>query len=195
MRTRQSSPDTESMSTPGIKRAFRLHPVATLLASGFGSGFSPVVPGTAGSAVALLLAWLLARFLEPSHAPSVAAGVGLLVSGLAIGAVGIPLSTRVARALGAKDPGCVVIDEFAGQFLAASPVPFFRFASPSAAAAAWIVSFFLFRLFDVWKPGPVERLQDLPEGLGIVVDDILAGLLAAGATVVAAVFLSRQPWF
>ena len=117
-----------------------------------------------------------------------------MVSGLAIGAIGVPLATRVARALGSKDPGCIVIDEFAGQFLAASPVPLFRYASPLAGAAAWVVSFLLFRLFDVWKPGPIARLQDLPEGWGIVVDDILAGLLAAGGTWVAATMLARPSW-
>jgi phosphatidylglycerophosphatase A len=195
MRTHEPSPDSESVSTPGVRRAFRLHPVATLLASGFGSGLSPVAPGTAGSAVALALAWSLAHLLDPSQGPSIAAGVGLLVSGLGIAAVGVPLSTRVARAIGAKDPGCVVIDEFAGQFLASSPVPLFRFPSPAFAAAAWIASFLLFRLFDVWKPGPVHRVQDLPEGWGIVVDDVLAGLLAAGATWLAATVLAGHAWF
>ena len=180
---------------PGVRRAFRLHPVATLLASGLGSGLSPFAPGTAGSAVALALAWSLARLLDPSGDASILSAVGLLVSGLAIGAAGVPLSTRVARAIGAKDPGCIVIDEFAGQFLASSPVPLFRFPSAGTAAAAWIASFLLFRLFDVWKPGPVRRLQDLPEGWGIVVDDMLAGLLAAGGTWVAATVLARRPWF
>jgi len=176
---------------PGVRRAFRLHPFATFFASGFGSGLSPLAPGTAGSAVALGLAWLLARLLESPHAPSVAAGVGLLVSGLVIGAVGVPLATLVERAVGSKDPGCVVVDEFAGQFVAASPLPLFRFPSTTADAAAWIVSFLLFRLFDVWKPGPVRRLQALPEGWGIVMDDVLAGLLAAGGTWVAATALAR----
>lgn len=195
MRTRKPSLGRGTVSTPGVGSAFRLHPVATLLACGFGSGLSPFAPGTAGSAVALALAWLLARWLDPSHAGSLAAAVGLLVSGLAIGAVGVPLATRVERVVGSRDPGCIVIDEFAGQFLSSSPVALFPFATPLRAAAAWIASFVLFRLFDVWKPGPVRRLQDLPEGWGIVVDDILAGLLAAGGTLVVAMALARWPWF
>jgi len=194
MRTRKPSSEHDSLSTSGARRAFRLHPFATIVACGLGSGFSPVAPGTAGSAVALLLAWLLACLLHASHGPSLAAAVGLLASGLAIAALGIPAATRVARAMAAKDPGCIVIDEFAGQFLASCPVPLFRFETGSARAAAWIVSFLLFRLFDIWKPGPIRRLQDLPGGWGIVIDDVLAGLLAAGGTVVASTALAGRPW-
>ncbi len=192
MRTREPSPEHDSLSTSGARRAFRLHPLATLIACGLGSGLFPIAPGTAGSAVALVLAWLLARVLDASHGPSLAAGVGLLASGLAIGMVGVPAATRVARAMAVKDPSCVVVDEFAGQFLAASPVPLFRFETDSARAAAWILSFLLFRLFDIWKPGPVRRLQELPEGWGIVLDDLLAGLLAAGGTLIAAMVLTRK---
>lgn len=194
MRTREPSPDHDSLSTSGARRAFRLHPFASILACGLGSGLSPVAPGTAGSAVALLLAWLLASLFHPSHGPSLAAGVGLLASGLVIAAVGVPASTRVARAMSAKDPGCIVIDEFAGQFLASCPVPLFRFETEASRAAAWIVSFLLFRLFDIWKPGPIRRLQELPDGLGIVIDDVLAGLLAAGGTVVASTLIAGAPW-
>jgi phosphatidylglycerophosphatase A len=194
MRTREPSLNHDSLSTSGVRRAFRLHPFAAILACGFGSGLSPVAPGTAGSAVALLLAWLLAGLFHPSHGPSLAAGVGLLVSGLAIAAVGVPAATRVARAMSVKDPGCVVIDEFAGQFLASCPVPLFRFETEAARVAAWIVSFLLFRLFDIWKPGPIRRLEELPDGLGIVIDDVLAGLLAAGGTVVASTLLAGAPW-
>src|SRR6266550_177519 len=118
----------------------------------------------------------------------------MTVSGLVIAVVGVPAATRVARAMAVKDPGCVVVDEFAGQFLASCPVPLFRFETEAARAAAWIVSFLLFRLFDIWKPGPIHRLQELPDGLGIVIDDVLAGLLAAGGTVVASTLLAGAPW-
>ncbi len=117
------------------------------------------------------------------------------MSGLAVAAAGIPLSTRTCRALGVKDPGCIVIDEVAGQLLASSPVPLFLYPSPGAAAGVWLISFLAFRLFDIVKPGPIRRLQDLPEGLGVVVDDVLAGLLAAGAAAVAAWIASGgKPW-
>jgi phosphatidylglycerophosphatase A len=112
------------------------------------------------------------------------------MSGLAIAAAAVPLSTRAGRALRAKDPGCVVLDEVAGQLLASSPAPLFLYRSSAAAVAAWIVSFLAFRFFDIVKPGPVRRLQELPEGLGIVADDVLAGLLAAGVTAIVAGILS-----
>jgi phosphatidylglycerophosphatase A len=191
MRTRESSPATSPVSTSGLRLAFRRHPVSALLATGLGSGLSPVAPGTAGSALAGLLAWLLSHAITPSHRPSLAAGVGLLVSGLAIGLAGVPAATRVARALGAKDPGAIVVDEFAGQFLACAPLPLFRFGSSAREALAWVISFLFFRLFDIWKPGLVRRLQNLREGWGIVADDIAAGLAAAAATAAAAMLLSH----
>ncbi len=85
--------------------------------------------------------------------------------------------------MGAKDPGVIVLDEFAGQFLASAAVPLFSYGSAGRAAIAWVGSFLAFRIFDVWKPGPIRRIQDLPDGLGIMIDDVLAGLLAAGVIV------------
>jgi phosphatidylglycerophosphatase A len=170
---------------PDARRAFREAPLATLLATGLGAGLSPVAPGTAGSVLGLGLAWLIARAFSSGVTPSLAAGVGLLMSGLAVGFGGVAASTRACRVLKAKDPGCVVIDEIAGQLFASAPVPLFAFASPLAAWAAWLLSFLAFRLFDVWKPGPVDSLQDLPEGWGVVADDVAAGLLAAGTTAAA----------
>jgi phosphatidylglycerophosphatase A len=117
------------------------------------------------------------------------------MSGLAVALVGVPISTRTCRMLGAKDPGCIVIDEVAGQLLACCPAPLFMYPSRAAAAGVWLLSFLAFRLFDIVKPGPVRRLQALPEGLGVVVDDVLAGFLAAGATAVAGWLASGgRPW-
>ena len=182
MRTTASSSGADRLSTAGRFRQLRASPIAALVATAGGAGFFPLVPGTAGSAVGLVLAWLLSRAIA-SAPPSVPAAVGLLVSGLVIGLAGVPAASRVARGLGQKDPRCVVIDEVAGQFLASSVVPLF--VRPSG-FLLWILSFLFFRLFDVWKPGPVNRLQALPEGWGIVADDIAAGFLAAGATAAAA---------
>lgn len=72
-----------------------------------------------------------------------------------------------------------MIDEIAGQMLAASPV--FLIGS-SVKPLVWLASFLLFRLFDIWKPGPIRKLQDLPGGWGIVLDDVAAGLLAGAIT-------------
>jgi phosphatidylglycerophosphatase A len=85
-------------------------------------------------------------------------------------AIGIPAATRVARASGRKDPGFVVIDEVAGQWITLLFVP-----------VTWktlLAAFILFRGFDIVKPPPVRQLERLPEGTGIVVDDVAAGLYA-----------------
>jgi phosphatidylglycerophosphatase A len=84
--------------------------------------------------------------------------------------VGIPAATRVARGSGAKDPQFVVIDEVAGQMVALIAVPL--------AWKSFLAGFILFRAFDIVKPPPVRQLEALPEGTGIVLDDIAAGLYA-----------------
>jgi phosphatidylglycerophosphatase A len=84
--------------------------------------------------------------------------------------IGIPAATRVARASAAKDPQFVVIDEVAGQIVALIAVPL-----------AWktlLTGFILFRIFDIIKPPPVRQLERLPEGTGIVLDDVAAGIFA-----------------
>lgn len=178
---------------PDLRRAFRELPLSTLAATGLGTGLSPIAPGTAGSALALAAAWLFERAISPSHMPSVVAGVGLLTSGLLIAIAGVGICGRVAEVLGRKDPGCIVLDEIAGQLLASAVVPLFAYPSPGAAAAAWGASFLAFRAFDVWKPGPIHGWQALPGGWGIVVDDVAAGALAAGVTAALALLLTARP--
>jgi phosphatidylglycerophosphatase A len=136
--------------------------------------------------VTAIAAWLVVHRLfdvHPLHGPSIPSAVGLLASGLLVFAIGIPITTRAARAMESKDPGPIVLDEFAGQLIASSPVPLFAYPTSGREAFAWAVSFVAFRIFDVWKPGPIRGLQELPDGLGIMVDDVLAGVLAAGMTV------------
>ena len=176
-----------------LRRAFRELPVSTLLATGLGTGLSPIAPGTAGSALALAAAWLFERAISPSHMSSVVAAVGLLTSGLVVALAGVGISGRVAEFLGRKDPGCIVLDEIAGQLVASAVVPLFSYPSAPAAATAWVTSFLVFRLFDVWKPGPIDRWQALPGGWGIVVDDVAAGALAAAVTAGVAAILSARP--
>ncbi len=161
------------------RRAFAAHPLAAAIATGLGSGLSPVAPGTAGSAVGLLLAWRLARALA-AHASIFGVSVGLLMSGLALGFLGVAAAGPVCRALAAKDPGCVVIDEVAGQLIASSAVPLVASrASSVLEAGAWLLSLALFRFFDIVKPGPIRRLQALPGGWGVVADDVAGGAAAA----------------
>jgi phosphatidylglycerophosphatase A len=136
---------------------------ATLVATFFGVGYLRPGPGTWGSAATVLLWWLVARWIVPGWQPWVA----ILVA-LAAVLVGIPAATQVARASGRKDPQFVVIDEVAGQLI-----------TLIAAPIAWqslLLGFILFRAFDIVKPPPVRQLERLPEGVGIVVDDVGAGL-------------------
>jgi phosphatidylglycerophosphatase A len=84
--------------------------------------------------------------------------------------VGIPAATRIVRATGIKDPQFVVIDEVAGQLVALIAVPL--------AWKTFLAGLILFRVFDILKPFPIRRLERLPEGTGIVVDDLGAGLYA-----------------
>ncbi len=134
------------------------------IATGFGSGFSPIVPGTAGSAVATFLVWLW----WPAGWVSQAV-ICVLTTLIAIKAAG-----WLAASLGVEDPSIVVADEFSGQF--------FTFLGLGAAALAdWrvlVLGFVFFRVFDILKPGPVGRLENLPGGWGIVMDDVLAGIFA-----------------
>lgn len=135
--------------------------VATFL----GTGLLKPGPGTWGSAATVVLYSLLAF-----HAPAAARPwIGALLCALAT-AIGIPAATVVAREAGREDPGFVVIDEVAGQALTLIAVPF-----------AWtylLAAFLLFRAFDIVKPWPVRSLERLPEGTGIVVDDLGAGVYA-----------------
>jgi phosphatidylglycerophosphatase A len=176
------------------RRAFASHPIAAFVATGFGSGLSPVMPGTAGSLVGLAIGWLLARAL-PAHGASLGVAGGLLTSGLLAGLVGVAVSGPVCRALGAQDPGCIVIDEISGQLIASAAVPLLGL-SPSTLleAGAWAASFVLFRFFDIVKPGPIRRLQDLPGGWGIVLDDVAGGLAAAAVLGGAGWLAARFGW-
>ncbi|MEP6994927.1 MAG: phosphatidylglycerophosphatase A [Acidobacteriota bacterium] len=171
------------------RRAFAAHPIAALLATGLGSGLSPFAPGTAGSLVGLAAAWLLW-----SHGGIVGSAVGLLMSGLAVGLLGVGVSGPVCRALASEDPGCIVIDEVSGQLFACAALPLLALRSPVMWAGAWGLSFVLFRFFDVVKPGPVRKLQDLPGGWGIVADDVAAGIAAAGVLLGLGWLASRLGW-
>ena len=131
------------------------------LAFGFGSGLSPKAPGTMGTLAAILLYLLLMNLPL----------TGYLLAVLLISVVGIWICGESSRRLGVHDHGGIVWDEFAGFLLTMTAAP---------QGWAWIVlGFALFRLFDIWKPWPV-RVADrqLHGGLGIMLDDILAGIYA-----------------
>jgi len=152
----------------------QLHPPAekkTLWAWAFGTFFGAGLlqpgPGTYGSIAAVLLWYAAAHILHPTPA---ALAIGTAVAAMIATLVGIPAATLVARESGREDPGHVVIDEVAGQLIALIAIP-----------ADWrhaALSLLLFRLFDIFKPPPVRRLERLPSGTGIMLDDVAAGLFA-----------------
>ncbi len=179
MRTDGSSLRHDPVSMSEARRAFAAHPVAAFLATGFGSGLSPVAPGTAGSLVGLVLGGI-SPAARVAHGSSLGSPVGLLMSGLARRSRSASrVSGPVCRALGSEDPGCIVIDEVAGQLVACAR----RAPRPPRGrrSGRWVAAFVLFRFFDVVKPlGRSARIQDLPGGWGIVADDVAGGLCGGG---------------
>lgn len=137
-----------------------------LLATGFGSGLSPIAPGTVGSALALAL--FLPALLLPLW-------MQLAIITLAF-IIGVALCDSLARDLQQKDPGIIVWDEFVGMWLALLPLN--ALASPLAWQSwPWLLAAFLvFRLLDIVKPWPANWAdQRLPGGAGVMLDDVVAG--------------------
>jgi phosphatidylglycerophosphatase A len=136
---------------------------AKLVATFFGAGRLRPGPGTWGSLATVMLWWLFSHII-PLNWQTLA----ITAAAIAVTLIGIPAATRVARASGLKDPQFVVIDEVAGQLI-----------TLIAVAVSWkslLLGFILFRGFDIVKPPPVRQLERLPEGWGIVIDDVGAGL-------------------
>lgn len=144
---------------------------AYLLASGFGAGFFPVGPGTLGSleAVAIFLALAALRL---DHSLFVIAMIILIVASFA---AGVWAAERTCKMTGLDDAQVIVIDEVSGQLIALAPLAVW----PSYSVIMVIVAFALFRLFDIWKPYPIRKLERLHGGLGVMADDTLAGVYAA----------------
>jgi phosphatidylglycerophosphatase A len=139
--------------------------VANTISTWFGCGYSPVAPGTVGSAAAMAIAILIEHYSDCS--PLAFAAAAIVVSAPGIWAAG-----ETARQAGIEDPQFVVVDEVVGQWLALA-------GSRALNWKSWIAAFVLFRLFDIWKPFPVRQLESLPGGAGIVADDLMAGVYAA----------------
>jgi len=139
----------------------RVGRLKVLLATGFGIGHAPVAPGTVGSVPGALLSLGLAT----------AGGAWASLAGFAVvTAIGFWVSGHAALRFGARDPRPIVVDEIAGQMLSLLLVP------PTTATI--VLGFFLFRIFDVWKPYPARRLESLPGAWGIMADDLAAGVYA-----------------
>jgi phosphatidylglycerophosphatase A len=133
-----------------------------VLGTWFGAGLLPVMPGSWGSLAALPCAWVIR---------SLWGAAGLAISAVIIFATGCWVAGMIARTSGATDPGAIVIDEVAAQWLVLLPAPL----DPLSYAAA----FLLFRLFDIWKPWPVGWAdRRVHGGFGIMLDDLLAAVYA-----------------
>ena len=130
-----------------------------LVATALGSGYSPVAPGTAGS----LLAVLIIYFLSPIS------GWVLSIAMLLLFFIGVYSSTALEKDLG-KDPSKVVIDEVVGMGISLIFLP--------KNWMLFLAAFILFRLFDIFKPFPVNKMENLKSGWGIMMDDVVAGFYA-----------------
>jgi phosphatidylglycerophosphatase A len=136
---------------------------AWLVATFFGCGRLRPGPGSWASAATVLLWWAISR----AAGPAIQVLFAVLLACMAV-TLGIPAATRLARESGIRDPSFVVIDEVAGQMIALIAAP-----------VRWktlLAGFILFRAFDIVKPPPLRRLEKIPAGAGIMLDDVGAGL-------------------
>lgn len=132
------------------------------IAVGFGTGLSPVAPGTVGTLLGLPLAWGVMN-LSNVWTQSI---VCLVLTLLAI-----PICGAAEKIIGGKDPGCIVADEYL-----TLPIAIIGLSSPWALLSGYVFH----RIFDITKPPPIKQLQHIHGGFGITIDDFLAALLALG---------------
>lgn len=137
--------------------------LARAVASAFGAGYSPVAPGTCGTAVAVPLAWAC-RDLDTLSFVAVVVGVTV---------IGIIAAQLADRAWGTHDSGRIVIDEVAGYLVTMAPVD-------RGSWRALLIGFVVFRALDILKPPPVRWIDEkVPGGAGVVLDDVAAGVIGA----------------
>ena len=140
---------------------FRL---SRIIASLFYVGFLPGMPGTYGSVITALVFWAVNFGTGPIPLSIHLAAVGIITL------IGIAASAEISRVSGVEDPSYIIIDEVAGQLITFLFLP-----------AAWfniIIGIAAFRIFDIWKPFPIRKLEDLGKGVGVMADDLLAGIYA-----------------
>ncbi len=156
--------------------------LAVALATAGGVGFAPLAPGTFGSALAVPIFVLLSPLATPL----------LALTWLALLGLGVWAADGAEAAFGREDDGRIVIDEVVGQLLTFAPL----LALPGpASGAALVTGFVVFRVLDVWKPGPVRWAERrFRGGMGVMMDDVVAGALGAGALAVLGALLgSARP--
>ena len=156
-----------TLSDSGTVQVVRRTRWAWLVGTFFGVGGLKTGPGTYASAAAAGL-WLVVAHI--GHLSSTSLAIVTAVAAAVATAIGIPASTIVAREAGREDPGFVVIDEVAGQWIALIAI------RPDLLHA--VIALVLFRIFDITKPWPIRKLEALDAGTGIMLDDVAAGVLA-----------------
>ena len=146
-----------------------------IIATWFGAGLLPIAPGTWGSLAAFHFAYII--FVYSGH-------YVLIMGTVALFFIGVQASNNVEKSAQKKDPRFIVVDEVVGQWIVLLPLPFlyhhvdpdrfYWFFAPIA-----VVAFLTFRIFDIWKPWPINYVdKNVPGGLGIMLDDVVAGIYA-----------------
>lgn len=171
--TDAAQPDATATSTGRSKQRTLLDHLAVSLGTGMGIGFAPKAPGTFGSLLGPPLVIATQQFNLSLPVLSLVIGVFILV--------GVPICSRASRALGKHDPGQVVYDEIAAFWLVF--LPQLLTGTPITWQHA-MAGFLLFRVFDISKLWPVSQLERLPGGVGIMADDLAAGLMAAACLLI-----------
>lgn len=143
-----------------------------IIATGFGLGYSTVAPGTAGSILALLVAFFLIKGIV----------LYLIITIVVFFFMGVIASSYVEKEKEIKDPSSVVIDEIVGMWIGVLFIPHLWWS--------FLIAFALFRLFDIIKPFPANSLQKLGGGLGIMIDDVIAGVYALISTHLILLFIN-----
>jgi phosphatidylglycerophosphatase A len=144
---------------------------AYAIATGFGAGFVPVAPGTVGALEGIAI-YVGVRALGVGELNLF---VGLIILNIGLFLLGVWASSKTCGVIGIADPHQIVVDEISGQLISLTPLGLL----PSLSLAGLIIGFVLFRLFDIFKPYPIRKLERLPGGLGVMADDALAGTYAA----------------
>ena len=191
MKTNQKQAGETSLFRGGQKRGRSLKiggavdAIALFIATGFGFGFIPFGPGTCGSLVGLLIAYGL---ISVFSLDVILLQNSLIIVSVVLIVLGIWSGTRAEKIFEQKDAGQIVIDEVCGQVIS------FIFIAPYLLRTGpqwrwWMIAgFVLFRVFDIFKPYPLKDLQHFAGGLGVMMDDVIAGIYAAVILSVALLF-------
>lgn len=169
--------DPKAAAFSEVAKTVPVNRLALVIATWFGCGYFPWGPGTVGSLAAVLIAFALHAYVGSGRVMFLSLTIVLLLPA-------IWASTRTARLVQRKDPGLIVVDEVLGQWVTLA----------GATSLNWqnfLAGFLLFRVFDIWKPWPIRKIEHLPEGSGIVCDDLAAGFYGALILYIGGVFQHR----